>query len=218
MTDKDLFGDEPAKAANEYTRGFERWWKTYPAHRRREKVKCFEVWRSRKLEARADEVVSKLEADISFDPSWQPDHRGKQFIPLARTYLNGGRYDDDQPKPSRSAMPAAQDAPPAPDLAWQERLLNRLGLAYLRTAGGLPDMSEQDPLNNHLVRIKREILRVEVPALQEDIDAAGEDKIERRKAAAEASITMAKLFLSRLDAAYKLALRDRVMRISRRAA
>lgn len=92
----------------DYSSGFQRWWTTYPPHRRREKPKCFEVWKKHKLEDRASEVIAKLEADVSFDPAWQRTNPKGQFIPLSKTYLNGGRYDDDKPKPPRT-VPVIQE-------------------------------------------------------------------------------------------------------------
>lgn len=93
----------------DYAAGFERWWSLYPRHRRKDKVKCFKKWKERNLESRASEVIAKLQADIDFDPQWNPVD-GKPFIPLTHTYLNGGRYDDDAPKPRRSgARPGSDD-------------------------------------------------------------------------------------------------------------
>lgn len=198
---------------SEYTPGFERWWKNYPSWRRKDKIKCFLLWQKRHLEERADALVEKLKADVSYDPAWQKDGQGKQFIPLSHTYLNGGRYDDDPPKPARAMPPGAEqvDDPryAGLSLSWSERMMNRLGISYMRRAKSLPEVDTA-------LRIKRDILKNEAPVLQEDIDLAGDDKDKRRQALGEAAITLAELFLSRLDQAYHLNLCASIMRSTRR--
>ena len=124
----------------DYSAGFQRWWATYPAHRRREKPKCFEVWQKCKLEDRAAEVIEKLQADVSFDPSWQRDDKGKQFIPLSKTYLNGGRYDDDKPRPPRAVAPVHQDLPNQKlETDAYVRSVKKVALPWLMRSGGLPE-------------------------------------------------------------------------------
>ena len=190
---------------SDYTPGFEKWWKTYPSWRRKDKIKCFLLWQKRHLEERHADLVEKLEADVAWDPAWQKDGKGKQYIPLSHTYLNGGRYDDDKPKPPRHIAAALEPDEPTVELSWQERMLNRLGLNYMRHAFGLPEVKTA-------LKIKHEILTVEAPAVQEDIDAAD----DKRAATGEAARTLAELFLDRMDQAYGLRFRDTILAAARR--
>lgn len=190
----------------DYTSGFEKWWKLYPAHRRRDKLKCFLLWQKRHLEERTTELVDKLQADVAHDPAWQPDYKGKQFIPLTHTYLNGGRYDDDPPKPRRAmahAIPEAKE--PERDVSWEERMLNRLFVNYCCAASGLPDEAQA------ALEVRREIMREWVPAYREDIEAGTSDK-------QTVAIELAKMFLTRLDRAYEKQLKERVWRLAKKAA
>ena len=58
-------------------------------------------------------------------------------------------------------------------------------------------------------------MRDEVPAFQEDIDAATDD-IRKRAAIGEAAHTLASLFLSRLDHAYGLNHQHGILRMAKK--
>ncbi len=200
----------------EYTSGFERWWKLYPSHRRRDKLKCFLLWQKRHLEQRTSELCEKLQADVANDPAWQPDYKGKQFIPLTHTYLNGGRYDDDAPKPRRMSARAIPEAnEPERDVSWEERMLNRLWLYYCSVAGGLgektTDVDAQEKNVEAALSIRRELMRDWVPAFREDAESgeSGRGDVARE---------LADMFLTRLDAAYGKRLKERVWALAYRAA
>ena len=111
----------------DYTEGFERWWKTYPGHKRKDKVKCFEKWKRFNLEPRASEVIRKLEADRQWDEHWQ-----KGYVPLAHTYLNGGRFDDDIPKPPKADIPQVRQDAVEKHVSPIERVFSKVFLAYVR--------------------------------------------------------------------------------------
>lgn len=121
----------------DYTQKFLTWWGTYPRDRRKAKPKCFEVWKNRNLEARADEVVAKLEADVSWDPQWQPG--AERFIPLSQTYLNQGRYDDDPPRPPKAYAPVKQNEDGSPRVSeWWKVVANFNMLTYWFAHGSMP--------------------------------------------------------------------------------
>lgn len=94
---------------SDYTPGFERWWKTFPAMRsngqtcRKGKGAAFTRWQKDKLESRATELVELLERQIANDEQF------RTYTPLPTTYLNQRRYDDFIPKPKR-AMPKVKGA------------------------------------------------------------------------------------------------------------
>jgi len=69
--------------------GFDRWWKTYP--RKVDKPRAVKVWQAKKLESRADELISVLANQVAHERQWQD----RQFIPYPATYLNGERWNDE---------------------------------------------------------------------------------------------------------------------------
>lgn len=160
----DLLGDK--EQSGKYPPGFERWWDTYPKHRRREKPKCLEIWLKRGLEARASEAIKKLEADVSFDPAWQPDGKGKQFIPLSKTYLNGGRYDDDMPRPARARAPVHEEPGRQPETDRYVIAVNKHALRWLFNRGGIPCADPEHPTEEERQKIRR--FSDKVKALAED--------------------------------------------------
>lgn len=76
-------------------RGFEEFWKSYPAARRIGKGKCLAKWQKFGLEAKAPEVVALVEA-LKRTPQWLKD--GGQFVPTSLTWLNQERFRDDMPQ------------------------------------------------------------------------------------------------------------------------
>ena len=79
-----------ARSSPDYSEGFARWWKTYPSGSRRAgKPKCHEIWKREGIEARADELIEKLEA-LKQTEQWQGG-----YWPAPLTYLRQRRFDDD---------------------------------------------------------------------------------------------------------------------------
>jgi len=141
-----------------YTLGFERWWKTYPPPRRKDKVKCFAKWKLHRLEDRTDEVVSKLEADVEYD--W----RGKdlKFVPLSYTYLNGGRFDDDKPKPPKVSAPRVRTPQNEVARKWWEVCGNFVLISVLMVNRGV-----SDEVLRSIYRIRQRLGRDVAPTLEE---------------------------------------------------
>jgi hypothetical protein len=76
------------KHPHKYSQTFERFWKCYP--RKEDKTKAYEVWKRKKLELRADELIADVEKRKQKHSTWL-----KGFIPHAKTYFNGQRWEDD---------------------------------------------------------------------------------------------------------------------------
>lgn len=82
------------KRFNGYTDDFESFWKSYPRTRRTGKLKAFEAW-SNALETEPDLYRLCLQA-LSwqvFTKQWKDG-----FVPMPATYLNGRRWEDEEPK------------------------------------------------------------------------------------------------------------------------
>lgn len=78
----------PEKAANR----FQEFWETYPSTGRKvAKSKCLEVWKAKKLDLVADDVLSHLRA-IQTTPQWLGGYE-----PAPLTYLNQKRWEDEIP-------------------------------------------------------------------------------------------------------------------------
>jgi hypothetical protein len=89
---------------HDYSPGFTAWWNAYPPTRRLSKPQCFLVWTAEHLEARADELIGKLER--LKETTWQ--HTEPCYIKTSLPYLNSGRYEDDLvPLP---ALPTQQES------------------------------------------------------------------------------------------------------------
>jgi hypothetical protein len=98
-----------------YTVGFETVRETYPAGRLEGEHEAFQTWQARGLEARTAEIVAKVERLVQ--TTWRT--RERRYIPLLKTWLDKGRYDDDlmpmeaaeeTPQPGRSRDYAAEKA------------------------------------------------------------------------------------------------------------
>jgi hypothetical protein len=74
--------------------GFQRFWDSYPRgpqnNRRIGKKKCLEIWRRKKLERVADQVITALESFKRTD-DWRKS--GGAFVPMTATFLNQDRWD-----------------------------------------------------------------------------------------------------------------------------
>lgn len=90
--DEDESVSQSSRAKPNDPPGFVRWWGEYPKRRRTGRKKCLDLWKRHGLEQRADAVIAALRRHRT-DPQWTKD--GGQFTPMATTYLNQGRYDDD---------------------------------------------------------------------------------------------------------------------------
>jgi hypothetical protein len=82
---KDLYCAFPSEST---LSSFELFWKTYPT--KRAKKKCLEIWKRRKLDSIADEILEKLNEQVKSDAQWK-----KGFIPNPATYLNQDRWQDE---------------------------------------------------------------------------------------------------------------------------
>lgn len=183
----------------DYTPGFEEWWRTYPSARRKGKVKCFGYWQKRGLEKRYAELVEVLRSQVEHDEQWK-----KGFIPLSTTYLNEGRYDDGKAKPQRMTHSDTgaeyQKSAPSLKMNWAETALGRLFYRYITTCGALPDCDKA-------LQIHADLMRVDVPALNQDIAS---NSLSIR----EAIESVGQKFLRLLDQAYGRNSADRVWRIA----
>src|SRR5690606_7853094 len=78
---------------------FERFWLSYPnTSRRVAKRKCLDVWKKRKLNAYADEIIDHVRA-MAKTKNWM-----EGYEPAPLTYLNQSRWEDGvPPDPSQTA-------------------------------------------------------------------------------------------------------------------
>lgn len=78
---------------------FPEFWAIWP--RKRDKQKARQVWISRRLDEKADEIIHDVKERLRRDWQWQKD--GGQFIPHPTTYLRNARWEDEfTPPPSGS--------------------------------------------------------------------------------------------------------------------
>ncbi len=68
---------------------FEQFWDSYP--RKQNKTKAQKVWKNKKLDKQLHIILEDLAKRKLDDHQWKT----KQFIPLATTYLNGERWNDE---------------------------------------------------------------------------------------------------------------------------
>lgn len=191
--------------STEYTDNFERAWKAYPARNGRKvgKKPAFNQWKKLTAEQKAAAF-----ADI--------EKRNRQqlwgkYIRDMQRYLRDAGWEDEVEASQGDMLgnrPMPQASAPTLDLSWQERMMNRLGFNYLRRADGLPETES-------LIKIKREMLQNEVPAYQQDIDAESDEK-RKVKLVQDTAVELAEMFLTRLDMAYNLNLKGRVLQVARR--
>lgn len=75
----------------EYTAEFESFWRSYP--NAKSKAAAFKVWQRLSAEDRA-QAVEDVSARADGDPDWKRD--GGRYVPMASTYLNGRRWEDER--------------------------------------------------------------------------------------------------------------------------
>lgn len=75
-------------ALSRTTSRFDEFWQAYPS--KRDKKKARDKWKSKRLDAKADEIISDVKTRISKDRQWR-----EGYIPLPTTYLNGERWEDE---------------------------------------------------------------------------------------------------------------------------
>lgn len=80
---------------------FDVFWNGYPAGRRMNKRRCAEIWRTRKLDEKADAVNAGLAAWCASE-QWLKD--GGKFIPYPQKFLNEERWDN-PPQGSNGPVP-----------------------------------------------------------------------------------------------------------------
>lgn len=72
-------------AVDDGTKPFDVFWQAYPKHQRHNKPKCAEVWKRKKLDARANEVIAGVLA-WKASKQWQKD--AGEFVPWPQKFLN----------------------------------------------------------------------------------------------------------------------------------
>lgn len=80
---------------------FNDFWKAYP--KKVKKADALKKWKSKRLDNKADEIITDVQIRITDDPRWKET----QFIPDPTTYLNGERWNDEinAPEWKRHAVP-----------------------------------------------------------------------------------------------------------------
>lgn len=84
------------ETVNDETQPFEAFWKAYPPHQRHNKAKCAEVWKRKKLDGRANEVIGGVLA-WKVSKQWQKD--AGEFVPWPQKFLNSELWAS-APKPA----------------------------------------------------------------------------------------------------------------------
>lgn len=78
---------DPPQGANGHRSPFERWWGEYP--KKAKKRDALKVWKSRKLDGKADALVADVKTRAANDRRWLDG-----FVPDPPTYLRGERWND----------------------------------------------------------------------------------------------------------------------------
>ena len=78
----------PSISPQKISSRFDDFWEVYPL--KKGKVVCEQKWISKKLDAHAEEIIAKVEAQIANDRSWIDG-----YIPNPLTYLNQERWTDE---------------------------------------------------------------------------------------------------------------------------
>jgi len=84
---------------------FDEWWTVYP--KKIEKKKARDIWKRRKLDTRADDLIADVQQRTKTDGKWLAG-----FIPNPTTYLNGDRWEDaiePQREAPKKPFPATED-------------------------------------------------------------------------------------------------------------
>jgi hypothetical protein len=184
---------------------FEKFWKAYP--RKVAKKPALTAWKKQGVEEdlyAAKAAVDDLEKRTRLG-WWNKD---KTKIPHPASWINAQRWHDegwaDEVEGHRPAPTARPRVPDAPEriVPWEEALIGRLFRTYLMVAQGLPGV-------RRALKIKAEIMDTVVPDLRTDVES---EEMTRQ----ELAEMIAGLFLTRMDHAYELSLRDRVLAKARR--
>jgi hypothetical protein len=186
---------------------FEKFWKAYP--RKVAKKPALTAWIKQEVEADlygAKAAVDDLEKRTRLG-WWNKD---KSKIPHPASWINAQRWldegwADEIPGHDRQTDRPRHRVPEAPAriVPWEESMLGRLFVNYVAIASGLPDDARK------AVTIKVELMRDVVPELRLDLDA-------EKMTQAEVGEMIGNLFLARLDHAYSLNLKGRVLNMARR--
>jgi len=180
----------------DYTDNYERFWKAYPKRNGRKvgKFDAFKVWKTMSAD-------DKRAAFTEIEKRNRQQSHGK-YIKDALRYLKGRGWEDDVEADQKDMlgnrpMPEAKEA--EVELPWPERMFNRLFKSYVFGAMGLPDVTRA-------LKVKHDMLANEVPVMLDD----DSEPLGQRAA------TLAELFLLRLDQAYGLSLKNRILRLARK--
>lgn len=68
---------------------FDEFWAAYP--RKENRLKAMKIWQSHNLDEKADVIIADVLARRANHKQWQ----SKEFVPMATTYLNGERWNDE---------------------------------------------------------------------------------------------------------------------------
>lgn len=187
---------------------FEKFWKAYP--RKVAKKPALTAWIKQEVEAdlyAAKAAVDDLEKRTRLG-WWNKD---KSKIPHPASWINAQRWHDEgwadeiAGHSTRAERPRHR-VPDAPEriVPWEEAMLGRLFRSYIMLAAGLPEVRTA-------LKIKTELMRDVVPELRVDIQA-------EKMTPAELGEMLAGLFLARMDHAYSLNLKNRVLAMARKRA
>jgi hypothetical protein len=94
-----------SSSGDERFAGFEEFWKNYP--RRENKVRAQQAWVKNKCSALTDVILGKLKERM--DKDW--NFKELQFIPIASSYLNARRWEDELVEPRKSIKPVPVEQP-----------------------------------------------------------------------------------------------------------
>ena len=83
---------QPSVDVDDRPPGFERFRTSYPPNKRRRIRDALKCWKSRKLEDKADSILSALALYKRHCPEWTRE--GGRYIPDFATWLNEGMYND----------------------------------------------------------------------------------------------------------------------------
>lgn len=96
---------DSSHSSSGYTKAFEQFWLSYPnTNRRVAKAKCLAVWKRKKLEALATEIIEHVRA-MAKTKQWMDGYE-----PAPLTYLNQDRWEDGLPEPERITTPSGGHA------------------------------------------------------------------------------------------------------------
>lgn len=88
----------PHKHDTTYSPAFLEFWKRYPV--KKDKRKAWTAWQTHQCDRLQEVVLRSIAEHLHADAQWAKD--GGQYIPHPTTYLNGTRWEDEFPSPSRT--------------------------------------------------------------------------------------------------------------------